>query len=88
MGRSERRPMNTTDNLQGMNSNKSPGIGSGQAADTHTTNEVATLTAQLAEDMTVVRPLQQQNKELGSLNADIVHQMRDMRTQIQERNER
>jgi hypothetical protein len=84
MGRSESSPMDTTDGLQGMNSNLSPGQGSGQAADTHTTNEVATLTAQLAEAMTVVREVQQQNRELGSFNADKALQMRDIRAQIQE----
>jgi hypothetical protein len=62
----------------------SPDLGSGQAADMHITNEVATLTAQLAEAMTVVHALQQQTKELGSVNADIALQMKDMRAQIQE----
>jgi hypothetical protein len=76
--------MDITDGLQGTNSNMTPDLGSGQAADTHTTNEVATLTAQLAEAMTVVRALQQQNKELGSVNADIALQMRDMWAQMQE----
>jgi hypothetical protein len=84
MGRSESSPMNTTDGSQGMNSNVATGRGIGQAADTHTTNEVATLTAQLAETMTVVRLLQQQNRELGSFNADMALQMRDMRAQMQE----
>jgi hypothetical protein len=76
--------MDTTDGSQGMNSNVSTGQGIGQAAVTHTTNEVAALTAQLAEAMTVVRALKQRNRELGSFNADIALQMRDMRAQIQE----
>jgi hypothetical protein len=71
MGRSERSPMDTMDGLQGMNSNMSLGLESGQAPDTYTTKEVATFTAQLVKAMTVVRALQQQNKELGSVNADI-----------------
>jgi hypothetical protein len=58
--------------------------GFGQAANTHTTDEVANLTAQLAEVMTAVRTLQHQNRELGSFNADMALQIRDMRAKIQE----
>jgi DNA integrity scanning protein DisA with diadenylate cyclase activity len=76
--------MNTMDGSQETNSNMSQGLESGQAADTHTTNEVAILTAELAEAVKVVRALQQQNKELGSVNADIALQMRDMQAQMQE----
>ena len=85
MSRSESSSIDTTDGSQGMNSNVSTGQGIGQAADTHTTNKVATLTAQLVEAITVVRALQQQNRELGSFNADLAYQIRDMRAQIQER---
>jgi len=50
--------MDTTDVSQGINSNVSMGQGFGQAAHAHTTDEVAKLTAQLAEAMTAVRSLQ------------------------------
>jgi hypothetical protein len=68
MGRFESSPIDTTDDLQGTKSNMSPGLGSGQAADMLTTNEAVALTARLAEAMTVVHVLQQQNKELGAAN--------------------
>jgi hypothetical protein len=84
MGRFDSSPMDTTDGSQGINSNVSMGQGFGQAAHAHTTDEVAILTAQLTEAMTAVRSLQQQNRELGSFNADMALQMRDMRAQIQE----
>ena len=71
MGRFESSPMDTTDGSQGINSNVSMGQGSGQAVHAHTTDEVANLTAQLAEAKTAVRLLQQQNRELGSFNADM-----------------
>ena len=68
--------MDTTDGSQEME--KTPqGLGSGQAAGTHTTNDVTTLTAQLAEAMAVVRALQQQNQAIGA-------KMRDMRAQMHE----
>ena len=69
--------MDTTDASQEMDSNTPQGPGSGQAAGTHTTNDVTTLTAQLAEAMAVVRTLQQQNKAMRA-------EMRDMRAQINE----
>ena len=58
--------MNTTGGLQEMDNNTPQDPGSGQAAGMHTTNDVTTLTAQLAEAMAVVRALQQQNQAMGA----------------------
>ena len=77
LGRSEHLPMDTTDASQEMDSNTLQGPGSGLAAGTLSTNDVTTLTAQLAEAMAVVRALQQQNKAMGA-------EMRDMRAQTHE----
>ena len=60
-----------------MDNNTPQDPGCRQAVATHTTNDVATLTAQLVEAMAAVRSLQQQNQAMGA-------EMRDMRAQMHE----
>ena len=69
--------MDTSDGSQAMDNNTPQDPGRGQAADMHTTNDVINLTSQLAEAMTVVRALQQQNQAMGA-------EMRDIRAQMHE----
>ena len=69
--------MDTSNGSQPRDHNTPQDPGCRQAADTHTTNDVATLTAQLVEAMAVVRSLQQQNQAMGA-------EMRDMRAQMHE----
>ena len=69
--------MDTSNGSQPMDHNTPQDPGCRQAADTHTTNDVATLTAQLVEAMAVVRSLQQQNQAMGA-------EMRDMRAKMHE----
>ena len=69
--------MDTSDGSQPMDNNTPQDSGCGQAAATHTANDVTNLTAQLMEAMAVVRALQQQNRAMGA-------EVRDMRAQMHE----